>query len=113
MNNASEVLIKLTLMASIAILSIVGCQFKHSSVPGSAQTRLSGQSSMMDQTFAGQNKCNPNNHLRPFIIEWDATDMSSFEAITANDVVFVHYEGCELTVLDGCRNDQIRGSLGA
>lgn len=29
---------------------------------------------LMDQTFAGQNACNPKNHDRPFIINWDATD---------------------------------------
>ncbi len=75
--------------------------------------RASGQSRLMDQTFAGQNACNPDNHLRPFIIEWDATDMSSFEAIAANDIVVVRYEGCSLTVLEECRNDSIRGSQGS
>lgn len=67
----------------------------------------------MDKTFAGQNKCNPKSHDRPFVIEWDATDMSQFESIAANDVVFVKYEGCELRVIDSCRNDSLKGALGA
>src|SRR5690606_32817317 len=63
--------------------------------------------------FAGQNACNPEDHTRPFIIEWDATDMSSFESLAASDVVIVKYEGCKLRVLDECKNDSIRGSQGA
>lgn len=80
--------------------------------PGAGGTRESGQSKLMGETFAGKNKCNPENHERPFIIEWDATDMSQFESIAANDVVFVKYEGCKLTVLDSCKDDSVRGSLG-
>lgn len=75
--------------------------------------RESGQSGLIEQTFAGKNACNAESHLRPFIIEWDATDASSFEALAANDIVFVRYEGCSLTVLEGCRDDDIKGSLGA
>jgi len=81
--------------------------------PGASGTRESGQSKLMDQTFAGKNKCSPENHDRPFVIEWDATDMSSFESYAANDVVVVHYEGCSLKILDRCRDDSVRGSLGA
>lgn len=68
---------------------------------------------LADKTFAGQNKCNPKNAERPFIIEWDATDQSSFQAFAQNDVVFVHYEGCNLKVLDGCRDDSVKGSFGS
>lgn len=75
--------------------------------------RPSGQSALMEKTFAGANKCNPKNHDRPFVIEWDATDMSSFESKAASDVVFVKYEGCDLHVLDACSNDSVKGSLGA
>jgi len=75
--------------------------------------RESGQSRLMDGTFAGKNACNPDNHLRPFVIEWDATDRSSFQQHAANDLVFVRYEGCSLRVLDECRNESIRGEQGA
>jgi hypothetical protein len=67
----------------------------------------------MAQTFAGQNKCNAKTHDRPFIIEWDATDASSFEARAANDVILVRYEGCDLKVLDSCANDSVKGSFGS
>src|SRR5690348_8702821 len=67
---------------------------------------------LMSRTFAGQNRCNAKAHERPFVIEWDATDMSSFEARAANDIIFVRYEGCDLQVLDGCVDDSVRGSLG-
>ncbi len=82
-------------------------------MPGARGSRESGQSKLMDSTFAGSNKCNARSHDRPFIIEWDATDMSSFESHASNDIVFVRYEGCEMKVLDQCRNDSVRGSLGA
>ena len=72
-----------------------------------------GQSSLIDKSFAGQNRCSAKNHERPFIIEWDATDMSSFQSHTSNDVVFVKYVGCELQVLDSCRDDSVKGSLGS
>src|SRR5207248_40261 len=64
-------------------------------------------------TVAGKNRCNPKEQDRPFVIEWDATDMSSFEAKTASDVVFVKYDGCNLRVLDACSNDSVKGQLGA
>jgi hypothetical protein len=67
----------------------------------------------MDSSFAGANKCNPKNHERPFVIEWDATDMSQFEALSGNDVVFVKYEGCDLKIIDSCKDDSVKGSLGA
>lgn len=67
----------------------------------------------MRDTYAGKNACNPDDHERPFIIEWDATDMSSFEQYAAGDLVVVKYEGCKLKVLDECRNDNVRGSQGA
>jgi hypothetical protein len=67
----------------------------------------------MDDTFAGQHACNAEDHTRPFIIEWDATDMSSFESYASNDIVFVKYEGCKLRVLDECRDDDVHGAKGA
>ncbi len=82
-------------------------------VPKATKTRDSGQSGLMDESYAGQNKCNPKRANTPFIIEWDGTDMSSFESYANSDIVFVNYVGCEMTVLDACRNDSIRGEQGA
>jgi hypothetical protein len=92
---------------------VVACGGSMPSVPAAKASRASGQSSLMDSTVAGQNKCNPKSADRPFIIEWDATDLSQFESVTSNDIVFVRYEGCELRVIDSCRNDSVRGALGA
>jgi hypothetical protein len=94
--------------AALASLSSILVACSGSSVPPN------GQSKLYEKTFAGQNnKCNPKSHDRPFIIDWDATDQSSFQAATASDIVFVRYEGCDLKVLDGCRDDSVKGSLGA
>lgn len=66
----------------------------------------------MESTFAGSNKCEADSHDRPFIIEWDATDIARFENRAAKDVVFVRYEGCELEVIDGCSDDALPGRYG-
>ena len=104
--------LRIWVCASVAALgaATVACSGSGKGLKGG---RDSGQSRLMDQTFAGQNACNPDNHKRPFIIEWDATDRSSFEAQAASDIIFVKYEGCTLTVLDECRNESIRGEKGA
>ena len=71
-------------------------------LPAVSAERASGQSRLMDSTLAGQN-CSPKSHDRPFVVEWDATDASSFQARTSTDVVLVRYDGCDLKVLEGCR----------
>ena len=100
-----------TLLTTSCVLSlaVLGCK----SLPKHSEVRASGQSGLMDSSFAAQNACNPKNHLRPFIIEWDATDRSSFEAHAANDILVVRYEGCDMQILEECRNDSVRGSQGA
>lgn len=96
----------LTLLAlSSLTVSLLGCR-----VQATAGSRASGQSKLMDESFAAQNACNPDEHNRPFIIEWDATDMSSFESVAANDIVIVKYEGCKLRVLDECHNESTQGA---
>jgi hypothetical protein len=98
---------------SFSAMMILGaCHGPAAEVPGAKGPRESGQSSLMENTYAGKNACNAKNHDRPFIIEWDATDMSSFESHAANDLVVVEYKGCELKVLDSCNDDSIKGSVG-
>ncbi len=92
----------------VCVAAAPGCKLKQTS-----GLRASGQSRLMDETYAGKNRCNPDGHDKPFVIEWDATQMSSFESLAASDIVFVHYEGCSLTILDECKNDSIRGEQGA
>jgi hypothetical protein len=72
-----------------------------------------GGGKLYDQTLAGQSKCASKGDARPFILDWDATDQSSFQAQSQNDVVFVHFEGCQLKVLYGCRDDSVKGSYGS
>ncbi len=79
--------------------------------PGNLPT--GSPSKLSEKTFAGQNKCNPKSADRPFIIEWDATDQSSFQSYAASDIVFVRYEGCELKPIDGCRDDASKGWMGS
>jgi len=67
----------------------------------------------MGGTFAGANACNPKSHDRPFVIEWDGTDMSQFESVAAYDTVFVSYHGCDLKIVDSCRNDSVKAQLGS
>ncbi len=109
MNNSKKAAIGFLCISALAVPACAG----GSGVPALSGTRESGQSSLMDQTVAGKGKCDPKNHDRPFIIEWDATDMSSFEAYASNDVVVVKYEGCDMKVLDRCRDDSVRGSMGS
>jgi hypothetical protein len=103
--------------ALVSVVALTGGALSFAACGGSggggAQPQVGGQSKLLQKTFAGQNKCDPANHNRPFIIEWDATDMSSFQAFTADDVVLLKYEGCTLQVLEGCRNDSVRGSFGS
>lgn len=68
---------------------------------------------LMANTTVGKNRCAPGKATeRPFAVEWDATDVASFEAKAARDVVLVKVDGCELKVLD-CRDDGIPGKYGS
>ena len=71
------------------------------------------QQSAMDSTFAGKNKCQDAAHDRPFVVEWDATDIATFESRAASDVVLVRYQGCDLEVIDACADDAVPGRFGA
>ncbi|MEB2312682.1 MAG: hypothetical protein OZ921_07075 [Sorangiineae bacterium] len=68
----------------------------------------------MDDTAVGRARCEDarTHQLKPFIVEWDATDLAGFEAKAARDLVFVKYEGCSLTVLDGCSDGAVPGRYG-
>lgn len=98
--------------ASVVTVAVAACG-PSPLAPSSAPPRESGQSHLIEKTFAGKNRCNPQDHTRPFAVEWDATDISSFESRATTDVIFVRYEGCHLQVVDSCTNDAVRGSLGA
>ncbi|MGA2451351.1 MAG: hypothetical protein ABTD50_22055, partial [Polyangiaceae bacterium] len=67
----------------------------------------------MAQTTIGRHRCQVGNREndRPFVVEWDATDLASFEARAHRDVVFVKVNGCDLRILD-CRDDGVPGRYG-
>ena len=89
---------RLVTLASTAIcIATVAC----------AATRSPSRGGAMGSTFAGKNRCQAEAHDRPFVVEWDATDIASFENRAARDIVFVRYEGCSLTVVDGCSDDSV------
>ncbi len=69
---------------------------------------------MLSQTAIAQ-KCADaaQTNDRPFIVEWDATDLASFEAKAKRDTVFVHYEGCRLDVVYECNDPAVPGMVGA
>lgn len=71
------------------------------------------RTNLMDRTVAGQNRCTvAKSHDRPFVVEWDATDLAQFEAQAKTDVVVVHYEGCEMKVLYTCKDPSLPGMIG-
>lgn len=93
----------LTLIARLAALVVPAAALV--AACGGGPGAHGGQSNLIEKTYAGANKCNAKTQERPFIIEWDATDMSSFQAAAKKNVIVVKYEGCELKVLDSCRDD--------
>src|SRR5690349_2399208 len=77
-------------------------------------TNQTGKGSLVDQTAVGQNRCvSSGDEHRLFVVEWDATDSSAFEALAARDVVFVRYEGCSMKIVEGCHDDGIQGAYGS
>jgi hypothetical protein len=75
---------------------------------------MQGRSGLLSSTAVAQ-KCEEaaKGHERPFVVEWDATDLASFEAKAARDTMFVKYEGCKLDVLYQCSDPVTPGALGA
>ena len=79
------------LLALVAVFALA-CSNK----PQSAGNRASGQSRLIEQTAAGADMCDPANHKRPFIIEWDATDISKVLAgkqASVSPWIGGHHEG--------------------
>jgi hypothetical protein len=74
----------------------------------------SGPNAMLDDVAVGQNRCpNADGEARPFVVEWDATDLATFEAKSSRDLVFVKYAGCEVELLYGCSDNGVPGRYGA
>jgi hypothetical protein len=74
---------------------------------------MAGREGLLSKTAVAA-KCEEaaRGHDRPFVVEWDATDLATFEARAHRDTLFVHYEGCKLDVLYECSDPAIPGALG-
>lgn len=69
---------------------------------------------LVEGSALGKKRCVVDgDDAKLFLVEWDATDLSSFEAKAARDVVFVRYEGCSLRVLGACSDDGVAGRYGS
>ena len=93
-------------VAGGASLATAGCG-------NSPPPTFAGRAGMLSKTAISQ-KCEEaaHGHDRPFVVEWDATDLASFEAKAHRDTLFVHYEGCTMDVLYECNDPAIPGALG-
>src|ERR1700722_7586501 len=79
---------------------------------GGVSGHMPTNSDLVADTTIGAHRCKfGQKDDRPFVVEWDSTDLTSFEAKAQRDVVFVKVDGCSLTVLD-CRDDGIAGKYG-
>ncbi|RYZ60681.1 MAG: hypothetical protein EOP08_14535, partial [Proteobacteria bacterium] len=75
---------------------------------------MQGKEGMLSETAIAK-KCEAakEGHDRPFVVEWDATDLSSFESAARQRTLFVKYEGCSLKVLYECRDPNVVARFGA
>jgi hypothetical protein len=68
----------------------------------------------MSKTKAGRNRAAVADHvLRPFVLEWDPTDLASFESAARRDLVLVKFDGSEMELLWECRDGGIPGRYGS
>ena len=98
-----------------ALVTVLGFAPLAAACGGSAPPpTMQGRAGMLSQTAVAQ-KCEEaaKGHDRPFVVEWDATDLASFEALAHRDTVVVAYKGCEIQVLDRCADPAVSGKLGA
>ncbi len=74
---------------------------------------MEGRDGMLSRTAISQ-KCEEaaRDHDRPFVIEWDATDLASFEAKAKRGTVLVAYEGCELKPMYECSDSANPAAFG-
>lgn len=95
---------------SVLCLLLAGCRAvaNYDSAPAGA-----GPNKMLDNTAVGKHRCEGGGATySPFVVEWDATDLASFEAKAARDVVFVRYADCGIEMLYGCSDSGIPGRYG-
>src|SRR5262249_54351557 len=88
----SHVIRRLAFLAPLPSLASAAC--------GGPQVAAGRGQALIEQTTVGKNRCQSDgDEHRLFVVEWNATDLSSFEAKASRDVVLVHYEGCTMKPL--------------
>jgi hypothetical protein len=101
---------RITLLRLFALTAPVGALVAACGGGGNLPTR---NADLMAGTTVGKYRCEVGKENdRPFVVEWDSTDLANFESKTQRDIVFVKIDGCNLKVLD-CRDDGIAGQYGA
>lgn len=95
-------------LAASTLTSLAACGSAPAATPSTTPTR-----SLLAETIVGTQRCGDEGDPRPFVVEWDATDLTTFEAQARRDVILVRYEGCTLTPLYGCKDGGLAGRLGA
>ncbi len=96
-------LVTVTLSIASLALSTAACGSGHLPTPNA---------DLVAGTTIGDHRCKVGEtDDRPFVVEWDSTDLASFEAKAQRDIVFVKITGCEMKVLD-CKDDGIGGKYG-
>lgn len=92
-------------------LGPIGC---HALRSADSKPAGAGPNTMLDDVAVGQNRCpDADGEARPFVVEWDATDLATFEAKSSRDLIFVKYAGCEVELLYGCSDNGVPGRYGA
>ena len=90
------------------MVGVVACGGGGGASPVVGQDELARQAKIRASCDAAE-----RGHDDPFTVEWDATDVASFEAQAQRDTVFVKYHACDLEVLSDCRDQRVPGQLGA
>ncbi|MEL6177760.1 MAG: hypothetical protein AAFS10_02355 [Myxococcota bacterium] len=100
--------------ATLGLLAVLVGSLWMGCAGGSPQMPGGTGADLMKETVAGAQTCpEPGGEdANLFLVQWDATDLSSFEAQAERDVVFVRYEGCEMKVLYGCSDSGVAGRYG-
>jgi hypothetical protein len=101
---------KLSFLPALAFAALVAACGSGGAVPGSVvgKEAMAKQANIRTTCDAAE-----RGHDDPFTVEWEATDVASFEAQAQRDTVFVRYHGCDLQVLASCNDARVPGQLGA
>ncbi len=101
---------RVAVTAALVVIGLGGCKATRDFDTTPAG---SGPNRMLDDTAVGRSRCaGGQTDTSPFVVEWDATDLATFEAHASRDLVLVRYEGCAIELLRGCSDGGIPGRYG-